>query len=104
MLLSIHIAAGGLAIVLGAVALFGEEGRDHPPPQWAAVRLLHAGTGNHRRAPRVSQESHRREYIWRLDDGLFCRHGSDNRPTRQAHAIAARAPVLRAHCLGSIVL
>ena len=48
MLLPIHIAAGGLALVLGAVALLGEEGRDHPPPQRAAVRLRHARHGRHR--------------------------------------------------------
>ena len=57
MLLPIHIAAGGLAIVLGAVALLGEEGRDHPPPQRDAVRLRHAGHGHQRLDPGVSQES-----------------------------------------------
>ena len=80
MLLPIHIAAGGLAIVLGAVALLGEEGRDYPPPQRAAVRLRHAGHGHQRLDPGVSQRSHRRERDGRPHDGLLCRHGADDRP------------------------
>jgi len=36
----------------------GEEGRDHAPPQRAAVRLRHDRPGVHRLGPRVSQESH----------------------------------------------
>ena len=32
MLLPIHIAAGGLAIILGAVALSVKKGGTHPPP------------------------------------------------------------------------
>ena len=48
MLLPIHIAAGGLAIVLGAVALSVKKGGTHPPPQRVAVRLRHARHGRER--------------------------------------------------------
>ena len=82
MLLPIHVAAGGLALVLGAVALSGEEGRDHPPPQRAAVRLRHARHGRHRLDPGVLKS--RDECGRRLDDGLLCRHGADDRPPRVA--------------------
>ena len=45
MLLPIHIAAGGLAIVLGAVALIVQERRTRPSPQRPAVCLRDAHHG-----------------------------------------------------------
>ena len=61
MLLPIHIAAGGLAIVLGAVALSVKKGGNHPPPQRIAVRLRDARHGRERVNPQPPQGSRRRE-------------------------------------------
>lgn len=57
LLLPIHIAAGGLAIVLGAVALAVKKGGDSPSPERDAVRLRHGRDGHHRLDPGVLQES-----------------------------------------------
>ena len=76
-LLPIHVAAGGLALVLGAVALLVKKGGTIHRRSgllfvcaMLVMGISAAILGNVGR---------------RLHDGLLCRHGADDRPPRVAH-------------------
>ena len=84
MLLPIHIAAGGLAMVLGAVALFVKKGgtihrRSGMLFVYAMLVMgITASILGFLKSP-ADGECGRR-----LHDGLLCRHGADDRPPRVA--------------------
>ena len=84
MLLPIHVAAGGLAMVLGAVALLVKKGgtiHRRSGLLFVCAMLVMGTTASilgFRKSPTDG------ECVRRLHDGLLCRHGADDRPPRVA--------------------